>query len=102
MGMSIVVGTLVAAREDPEGFKAWRKEYALLNRALSEAGLPEHKEPSDSRLFQPWSLRAYNWNVGMNYLCRLAVYLWDGQPLPQPGNNSIVPTHENEPLMDEY
>ncbi len=102
MGMYIVVGALVSSQEDPEGFKAWQEEFALLNRALKEAGLPEHEEPADPTVMRSWSVRAYNWNVGMNFLCRLAVYLWEGRLLPPPGNPAIVPTHENEPLMDEY
>ncbi len=102
MGMSIVVGQLVSSREDPEGFEQVQAEFALLNRALNEAGLPEHKESDDPNLVQSWSVRAYDWNVGMNFLCRLAVYLWDGQPLPSPGNPAVVPLPENEPLMDNY
>jgi hypothetical protein len=100
--MYITVGALVNAINDPEGFAYEQSNFKLLNRALKAAGLPEHKEPCTTKQLTPWSVRAYDWNVGMNYLCRLAVYLWDGQPLPPPGDPAVVPLPENEPLMDEY
>lgn len=112
MGMYISVGLLLDRDLDEEYLQSLEADFDSINEALRAAGLPEHQEPRLDPKFsipihapadaEPWSVRAYEFNVGMNYLCRLAVYLWDGQPLPPPGDPRLVPEVETEPLLEDY
>lgn len=96
MGLNVVVGALLD-NEDPEGIEDLRAEFAALNEALREAGLPEHHEPErtnwDAVDFDMWGYG------GLHYLRRFAAHLDRGTDLPEPGTPESV---DGDPVMKRY
>jgi hypothetical protein len=96
MGLNVVVGALIDLH-DPEGVDNLRAEFAAVNEALHEAGLPEHDEPEradwDPVDFDMWG------HGGLHYLRRAAAHLDREGELPEPGTTESV---DNDPVMERY
>jgi hypothetical protein len=84
--LNVVAGALIAF-DDPEGVEDLRAEFAALNEALREAGLPEHQpERAD---WDPVDFDMWGYG-GLHYLRRVAAYLDRDGELPEPGTSESV------------
>lgn len=87
MGLALEVGILADLHiNDSEGFEYFVQQFAAVNEALRADNLPEHHEPLD---VQPWSCGMWGYG-GLQYLRRVAAYLWAGRGLPSPGDDNAA------------
>jgi hypothetical protein len=98
MSLALEVGILADLKgEDEGGFEHCKEQFAIVNKALSMAGLPEHEEPEDLGGKDVWWTQMLGY-YGLHYLRRLAVYLSAGKDLPPPGDDNAP----KDPLMDKF
>jgi hypothetical protein len=96
MGLNVVVGAFLD-NEDPEGIEDLRAEFAAVNEALREAGLPEHHEPERAD-WDPVDFDMWGYG-GLHYLRRVVAYLDRDGELPEPGTPESV---DDDPVMERY
>jgi hypothetical protein len=86
-------------RCDAEDYRAAKKDFAAVNKALRKAGAPEYEEPEDLH-GRGWSFKLYPSN-GLAFLQRFAAYFEGGddevEEWPTPGD----PDTMDNPLDDE-
>lgn len=91
MGLCVGVGVLADLGEhDPEGAEWARADFAKINAALRAAGLPAHHEPDAlpaEATRVGGDLFGYS---GLHYLRRIAAHLWEGRPVPPPGDQNAA------------
>jgi hypothetical protein len=95
MGLDLIVGAFARAEDEDSDGEAYaylegeyltyaRQQFAIINRVLTDAGLPLHHEPDPPPA--TWTCQMYGYG-GLHYLRRIAAYLWTGLPLPPPGTD---------------
>jgi hypothetical protein len=97
MGLSLSVGMLADLLDnDAKGAKWAKQEFANINRALKDARLPLHNEPTAVEPRYVCDMWGYG---GLHLLRRIAAYQALGQGLPAPGARDGV---ANDPVVEEY
>jgi hypothetical protein len=95
VGLNVIVGARL--EDDPELLENLRADFAAVNEALREAGLPEHHEPESA----DWTPVDYDMigYSGLHYLRRIAAHLDNGGPLPPPGTEESV---DGDSVLERY
>lgn len=101
MALNLTVGILAhAQRYSPDRLSYYGEQFAAVNTALQEHGLPEHQEPDE---IEAWSVEMFG-HSGLPTLLRIAAHLWAGSGVPQPAKRGVagVPETGSDPALLAY
>lgn len=101
MALTLTVGILAnVQRTNPTRLDFYYDQFAAINIALQERGLPEHHEPE---AVEDWSVEMYG-HSGLHTLRRVAAHLWACKGVPEPAKRGPagIPDASNDPMLIEY